>query len=101
MTVAYTILGIALISVGLVAVVTGGSVAVSARRPRWLTAKTIRSGFERSWGTGLGLSGLGLVVAGGGDVGVISKGLGVAGYVLIVGGVAFIVLATPRAPAAK
>src|SRR5689334_15666544 len=98
---AYPLLGIALIAVGAAAVVVGGIVAVTSRRPRWLTTKTIRSGFERSWGIGLGLAGLGLVLAGGGDVGVVPKGLGLAGYVLIIGGVGFLVVTTPKAPAAK
>jgi hypothetical protein len=98
---AYPLLGIAMVAVGAAAVVIGGVVAVTSRRPRWLTTKTTRSGFERSWGIGLGLAGLGLVLAGGGDVGVISKGLRLAGYALIVGGVGFVVVATPRSPGTK
>jgi hypothetical protein len=38
---------------------------------------------------------------GAGDADIISQGLGLAAYALIVGGVACIVLATPRAPVKK
>ncbi len=98
---AYMVLGITLMLAGAVALVIGGYAALTSHRPRWLSTKTIRSGFERSWGVGLGLSGLGCVLVGAGDADIISQGLGLAAYALIVAGVACIVLATPRAPVKK
>ena len=92
-----TALGLAVSAVGVLAVGVGGWAAMNARRPPWLSERTIPVGRERQWGLAISVIGFGQAVLGAFRVSAVSGAafgaLGIIGIGLMLAGVGILVIA--------
>jgi hypothetical protein len=88
-----TVLGLVVTAVGVLAIGIGGWAAMNARRPPWLSERTIPTGRERLWGLAITLIGCGMTALGLFWVSDIFGALGILGVLLIFVGVGFLVFA--------
>jgi hypothetical protein len=90
------VIGIAMLAVGFAALGIGAWSAVTARRPAWLSTKTIRPDSVRIWGAGTAIAGLGVAIFGIDELLLSHGGLSLAAFILIFGGAGMVAVATPR-----
>lgn len=95
---AYSALGLAFLVVGAMAIVQGVWMAITTRRPGWVSARRLPSGRERGLGIALIAFGVGFVLLGASDIEAVAfSGLRLAGIGLfLLGAVLAIVVYRPR-----
>jgi hypothetical protein len=95
---AFTALGLASLVVGAMAIVQGMWMAITARRPRWVSVRRLPGGRERGLGVALIALGIGLVLLGASDIETVAfSGLRLLGLgIFVVGVVVMVVAFRPR-----
>jgi hypothetical protein len=90
---AYSVLGLASLVIGAMAMVQGTWLAITTRRPRWVGARSLPGGRERGMGIALIALGVGLVLIGASDIETVAfSGLRVLGLAVFVVGVVLMVM---------
>jgi len=98
-SVAYTVLGLALLAAGAIAMVLGAWTITTNRRPPWLHLRTLPVGRERGWGTAMVMEGGGSAVLGVSEMqGAAVSALRLLGIGLLVGGVLVLAVAVRQRP---
>ncbi len=99
MNLAYTILGLALLAVGAIAVVLGAWTVMTNRRPPWMHLRTLPVGRERGWGTAMVMEGGGSAALGVSEMqGGSFSALRLLGIGLLIGGVLVLAVAVGPRP---
>ncbi|HVC77373.1 MAG TPA: hypothetical protein VND96_12755 [Candidatus Micrarchaeaceae archaeon] len=95
----YATIGLVSMAVGAMAMVQGGWMAITARRPSWVRLRLVPDGRERAWGVALGAIGLSCVLLGASIIETVAfSGLRLVGIGLLVIGVLVLVLASRPQP---